>query len=96
MGRLYVIVLYLALQTLDVVTTFVGLRRGAMEANFVPRWFLDNLGEATMYAFKVALVLGVLLVVLRVQSQFPHVWLAIRVVNVLMMLVVAINLLAIV
>ncbi|MHB9091695.1 MAG: DUF5658 family protein [Chloroflexota bacterium] len=90
-----VIALYLVLQGLDVLTTFVGLRRGAYEANLLPGWLIQHYGEASMYLFKVLLVLGVLFVVVCLQRPFPRVWLAVRVVNVMMVLVLAVNLMTI-
>ena len=90
--KLYVVGLYLVLQSLDAFTTYVGLRRGAEEANLLPRWLLEHYGELGMFAFKVALVLGILLLVVKLQRRFPVVWLAVRVINVLMLVVIAINL----
>lgn len=94
--RLAVVLFYLAIQSLDVLTTYIGLRRGAAEANLLPRWLLDNHGEAAMYLFKAVLVLAVLLLVVRLQHHYPNLWTALRVTNVMMVVVVAINLLAVV
>lgn len=88
--------LYLFLQALDILSTFFGLRRGAYEANLLPGWLLQNYGEASMYLFKVLLVLGVLFAVVRLQRAFPHVWVALRLVNVMMLMVLMVNLMAIV
>ena len=87
--------LYLLLQALDIFSTYLGLRRGAYEANLLPGWLLQHFGEIAMYMFKGILVVGVLFVVVRLQRHFPHVWLAVRLVNVMMVFVLLANLIAI-
>jgi hypothetical protein len=96
LDKYYIVAIFLALQALDVLTTYLGLRRGASEANLLPRWIMDNHGEFFMYVAKAAVVLGALLLVVALQGRVPRLWRAIQVANVVMLLVVSINLLALV
>ena len=91
-GKLPLVVLFLLLQVGDITTTALSFRRGAVEANLLPAWILRHWGELGMYLFKVVLVLMVLCAVLHLQSRFPRIWLALRVVNVVMVFVLIINL----
>lgn len=88
----YIAGLFLLLQGLDILTTFVGLRNGAVEANPFAAWVMSSYGEFVMYGLKAALVLAVLAVVLLTERVAPRVWLAMRTVNVIMLVVVMINL----
>ncbi|MDA8219169.1 MAG: DUF5658 family protein [Dehalococcoidales bacterium] len=94
--RLSIMGLFVLLQSLDILTTYLGLRNGAREINVLPSWLLGNAGEMVMYAFKACLVLLVLTLVLSLEYRFPRIWLALRIVNVLMIFVLGLNLLAIV
>ena len=100
--RLTIIALFLLLQALDVVTTYYGLRAGAVEANPVAAWALVDWGEPATYAVKLALAYAVL-------SQRGYVgrgwlrwaswrgerlWIVPRAINVIMVVVVAVNLTA--
>jgi len=89
--RLYIVALFLVLQGLDILTTYAGLRNGAVEANPVAAWLMREHGEPAVYALKAAIVLGVLGVVLATERRLPRVWLSLRVGNVFGLLVVAIN-----
>jgi hypothetical protein len=93
--KLTIVALFLLLQTLDILTTYAGLRAGAQEANVLPAWLLATHGEAAMYAVKAVLVLAVLGVVLWLDGRL-HLWPALRITNVLMIGVVALNLTALV
>ena len=89
--RLYIAALFLVLQGLDILTTYAGLRNGAVEVNPVAAWLMATHGEAAVYALKAAIVLGVLGVVLLAQGRYRRVWLSLRLSNVLYVAVVAIN-----
>ena len=89
--RRYVLALFLVLQLADVLTTALGLRNGAVEANPAAAWLLSVHGELAVYAVKALIVVGVVALVLVVQRRYGRVWYALRASNVLYVLVVAIN-----
>lgn len=94
--RRYVLALFLVLQALDVLTTAAGLRNGAVEANPAAAWLLAVHGELAVYAVKALIVAGVVALVLATERFAPRVWHALRICNVLYVLVVAVNATAIV
>ena len=87
--RYTIAALFVLLQLADVLTTTFALRNGAVEANPVAATLMQAHGEPAVYAAKLALALAVLGVVVALKR--PRLWLAPRVANVIMVLVVAIN-----
>ena len=90
--RITIACLFVLLQTLDVLTTYYGLRAGAIEANPLAAWGMAVYGEPAVYAVKLLAALGVLGVVVALRR--PRLWLAPRIANALMLLVVMVNLTA--
>ncbi|MHB1131745.1 MAG: DUF5658 family protein [Chloroflexota bacterium] len=83
---------FLAIQSADIITTAISLRRGAMEANLLPGWILSHFGEFGMYSFKALVACFVLFTVVRLSGRFRRLWVALRIVNIVMIPVLLINL----
>ena len=85
------LLLFLNLQSLDVLTTHFALKSGAVEANAIAAEILNNHGEIWMYLLKAFLVLLVALTVVRVSKFYPRLWRGIWISNCFYCLVIAIN-----
>ena len=90
--RYTIAALFVLLQLADVLTTTFALRNGAVEANPVAATLMQAHGEPAVYAVKLLAALGVLGVVVALRR--PRLWLAPRIANALMLLVVMVNLTA--
>jgi uncharacterized membrane protein len=75
----------------DIATTHAGLERGFSESNVLPAYLLSVGGPELMYLFKVAVVLLVIFMVLKLSPRYPRLWHGIRISNVLVGLVVVAN-----
>ena len=88
--RLTILLLCLALQLADALTTALALDAGAVEGNVLPAAVLASHGEAALYALKAAGVLVMAGILWRLRS-WPGAWRCLRWSNVAMLLVVAVN-----
>ncbi|MCL5256431.1 MAG: DUF5658 family protein [Chloroflexi bacterium] len=89
------VILFAATQLLDIITTRLGLQRGATEGNFIPSLILASHGQAGMYLSKLVIVCLILAVVVLLSTRYKHLWQAIRIINVITCLVVISNMVAI-
>ena len=83
--------LFAGVQLADMGSTWVGLGQGYTEANLVPAYLHSVGGMELMYLFKVAAVLLVISMVLRLSPRYPRLWYGVRISNVMVGLVVASN-----
>lgn len=83
--------LFAVLQFGDIVSTHVGLHSDLSEANPVASGLFSAAGEGSTYAFKLALVTAFLVLVCLLEVRYPRIWRAVRVTNVVMLLVVLTN-----
>ena len=56
--HMWPVYLLLALTAMDVLTTYVGLRLGAVEANPLVSGLMSEVGETATYAIKVSVILA--------------------------------------
>ena len=87
--------LFALLQSLDVLTTALGLRNGAVEANPLAAGLLAGHGELALYGAKLLVAGLVLGAVCLLDGHLRRVWLAPRVANAVYVAVVAVNLTAV-
>lgn len=86
---------WLVLQTLDVVTTAIGLRIGLVEANALAAGLLARYGELAVYSLKALVTFAVIGIILLLQHRYARIWLGLKIVSVYMCLVVALNIISI-
>ncbi len=84
---------FLLLQSLDVATTFIGLRAGLYEANALAAWLGLKLGTWALYGWKGFAVSLFLLLLLLLQTRYPQVWLAVRLSAAVLLVAVSFNVL---
>lgn len=89
--RMILIAVWLALQTLDAVTTAFGLRAGLSEGNGLAASLMARYGEFGAYGLKALVTLVVLGCILLLQRRYARVWLGLKIVSVYMSFVVALN-----
>ena len=91
--RLTILLLCLALQLADALTTALALDAGAVEGNVLPAVVLASHGEAALYAAKLLAVVVMAGLVWRLR-WWALTWRVCRCANVVMLLVVMLNLTA--
>ena len=75
LNHLWLVYVLLGLQSLDVLTTHVGLQMGAVEANPVVAGLMGGIGEAAAYAIKMTVVLAAALVLCKLGKPQALKWL---------------------
>jgi len=86
---------WLVLQTLDAVTTAIGLRAGLVEGNGIAAGLLARYGELGAYGFKALITFAVIGGILLLQRRYARIWLGLKIISVYMCLVVALNMISI-
>jgi hypothetical protein len=86
-----VVVLALALNVGDVISTLIGFRLGVPEGNPLPRLLIGHWGELTFFSFKLWLVAAVIFVVCLLEARYPRLWRAVYVINAVLVAVVLSN-----
>ncbi|MEE8471330.1 MAG: DUF5658 family protein [Dehalococcoidia bacterium] len=71
-GLVYIL---LALNALDVLTTYIGLQLGAVEANPLVSGLMGGVGEAATYVIKISVVLAAALLLCKLGKPLALKWL---------------------
>lgn len=79
--QLVLIWYWIGLNTLDLLTTNAGFQRGLVEANFLPRWLIQQFGVSGMYAWKMLFTLLFAGAIALLSRRYRHAWLALRLSN---------------
>lgn len=79
------------LQLGDVISTHVGLHAGLQEVNPLASRLFSTAGVGSTYGLKLALITVFLLLICLLEPRFPRIWRAVRITNVIMLLVVLLN-----
>ncbi len=79
------LILFLALQLGDLVSTHIGLSVGMYEANPLASGVLTNAGEGVTYALKLLWVVGILAAVIVLEKRYSHIWRAVYIVDAIML-----------
>ena len=95
-GRLWLIAMWLVLQSLDIATTAFGLRNGLREANGIAAFGFAQHGELSVYGFKGLVALAILGSIVLLQPRFPRLWLGLQIITGYMLLAVSFNVLNII
>ena len=82
---------FAGLNLLDILTTWVGLRMGMVEANALAAAVMREGGQAGMFLFKLVAALLVMNLVVQLSRRFTRVWYALYAGSGLLALVVALN-----
>ncbi len=82
---------FIVLNLADIVSTAVGLRRGFVEANYLPALVFERFGEIGIYGLKWAVSCLFLAVVLRLTRQWPRIWYALHTSTAIVAIVVLSN-----
>ena len=92
--RVLLIGVWLALQTLDALTTALGLRAGLSEGNGIAASLLARYGELGAYGLKALVTFAVLACILLLHRRYARLWLGLKIISAYMCLVVALNILS--
>lgn len=86
-----VLILALAVNLGDVLTTHFGLARGIPEGNPIPAMLLANSGQFAMFGAKFAVMAVVILMVCLLGRRYPKLWHTFTVTNVVLLAAVLSN-----
>lgn len=75
--RVAALVGFTGLSILDILTTWVGLRMGFVEANGLASAVMQQGGQGGMFLFKLVAILVVMNLVVQLSPRFSRVWYAI-------------------
>ncbi len=89
--RRVMVVAFVVLNLADIVSPAVDLRRGLVEANYLPSLVFERFGEIGIYGLKWAVICLFLAIVLKLTRQWPRIWYALHTSTAIVAIVVLSN-----
>ena len=78
-------------QALDLGTTYLGLGYGLREGNILASWLLSTVGNSSLLFVKMAVVVALLGIALKLETRYPKLWHGIAIASAITFMVAASN-----